>query len=151
MALRGISGFLSLEQIWIILPHGEKEIFCFEVMAAIQKSKYWFKPNDIYFWTPTQNPDWANASVFWTHTRANDSIQFGHLVGSDSLQPHELQHARLPCPTPNPGVHSNSCPSSRWGHPAISSSVVPFSSCPQSLPASIGIILKVRVFFCKTM
>ena len=135
MALRGISGFLSLEQIWIILPHGEKEIFCFEVMAAIQKSKYWFKPNDIYFWTPTQNPDWANASVFWTHTRANDSIQFGHLVGSDSLQPHELQHARLPCPTPNPGVHSESRPLSQWCHLAISSSVVPFSSCPQSLPA----------------
>ena len=49
---------------------------------------------------------------------------------------HELQHARLPCPSPTPGVHSNSCPSSHWCHPAISSSVVPFSSCPQSLPAS---------------
>ena len=55
---------------------------------------------------------------------------------SDYLQPHELQHARLPCPSPTPGVHSNSCPSSRWCHPAISSSVIPFSSCPQSLPAS---------------
>ena len=55
---------------------------------------------------------------------------------SDSLQPHELQHARPPCPSPTPGVHSNSCPSSRWCHPAISSSVIPFSSCPQSLPAS---------------
>ena len=55
---------------------------------------------------------------------------------SDSLWPHELQHARPPCPSPTPGVHSNSCPSSRWCHPAISSSVVPFSSCPQPLPAS---------------
>ena len=55
---------------------------------------------------------------------------------SDSLQPHESQHARPPCPSPSPGVHSDSCPSSRWCHPAISSSVVPFSSCPQSLPAS---------------
>ena len=55
---------------------------------------------------------------------------------SDSLWPHELQHARPPCPSPTPGVHPNSCPSSRWCHPAISSSVVPFSSCPQSLPAS---------------
>ena len=55
---------------------------------------------------------------------------------SDSLRPHELQHARPPCPSPTPGVHSNSCPSSRRCHPAISSSVVPFSSCPQSLPAS---------------
>ena len=52
------------------------------------------------------------------------------------LQPHELQHARPPCPSPTPRVHPNSCPLSRWSHPAISSSVVPFSSCPQSLPAS---------------
>ena len=64
------------------------------------------------------------------------SVQFGHLVMSNSLRPHELQHARPPCPSPTPGVYSNSCPSSRWCHPAISSSVVPFSSCPQSLPAS---------------
>ena len=66
-------------------------------------------------------------------------IQFSsisHSVVSDSLQPHELQHARPPCLSPTPGVHSNSHPSSRWCHPAISSSVVPFSSCPQSLPAS---------------
>ena len=55
---------------------------------------------------------------------------------SDSLWPYELQHARPPCPSPTPGVHSNSRPLSRWCHPAISSSVVPFSSCPQSLPAS---------------
>ena len=54
---------------------------------------------------------------------------------SDSLRPHESQHARPPCPS-TPGVYSNSCPSSRWCHPAISFSVVPFSSCPQSLPAS---------------
>ena len=55
---------------------------------------------------------------------------------SDSLRPHELQHTRPPCPSPNPGVHSASRPSSQWCHLAISSSVVPFSSCPQSLPAS---------------
>ena len=54
----------------------------------------------------------------------------------NSLPPHELQHTRPPCPSPTPGVHSNSRPSSQWCHPAISSSVVPFSSCPQSLPAS---------------
>ena len=64
------------------------------------------------------------------------SVQFSHSVVSDSLWPHELQHARPPCPSPTPGVHSNSCASSRWCHPAISSSVVPFSSCPQSFPAS---------------
>ena len=55
---------------------------------------------------------------------------------SDSLRPHESQQARTPCPSPTPGVHSDSCPSSPWCHPAISSWVVPFSSCPQSLPAS---------------
>ena len=65
----------------------------------------------------------------------NSSVQFSHSVVSDSLQPHESQHARPPCPSPTPGVHSNSCPSSQWCHPAISSSVIPFSSCPQSLPA----------------
>ena len=55
---------------------------------------------------------------------------------SDSLRPHESQHTRPPCPSPTSGVHSDSCPSSRWCHPAIPSSVIPFSSCPQSLPAS---------------
>ena len=64
------------------------------------------------------------------------SVQFSHSVVSDSLWPHESQHARPPCQSPTPGGHSNSCPSSQWCHPAISSSVVPFSSCPQSLPAS---------------
>ena len=62
--------------------------------------------------------------------------QFSQSVVPDSLQPHELQHTRPPCSSPTPGVHPNSCPSSRWCHPAISSSVIPFSSCPQSLPAS---------------
>jgi len=66
---------------------------------------------------------------------SDDSVQFSCSVVSNSLRPHELQHARPPCPSPTPGVHSNSCPLSRC-HPAISSSVVPFSSCPQSLPAS---------------
>ena len=60
------------------------------------------------------------------------SVQFSHSVMSDSLRPHELQHARPPRPSPNPGVHSDSGPSSQWCHPAISSSVVPFSSCPRS-------------------
>ena len=64
------------------------------------------------------------------------SVQFSCSVMSDSLRPHESQHARPPCPSPTPGVHSDSRPWSRWCHPAISSSVVTFSSCPQSLPAS---------------
>ena len=69
-------------------------------------------------------------------SRAFSSVHFSHSVVSDSLQPHELQHTRPLCPSTTTGVHSNSCPSSWWCHPAISSSVLPFSSCPQSLPAS---------------
>ena len=75
----------------------------------------------------------------WVYIITNisfSSVQFSRSVVSDSLQPHESQHARPPCPLPIPGVHSNSSPLSWWCHPAISSSVVPFSSCPQSLPAS---------------
>ena len=63
-------------------------------------------------------------------------VQFSCSGVSDSVRPHESQHARPPCPSPTPGIHRNSCPSSQWCHPAISSSAVPFSSCPQSLPAS---------------
>ena len=66
----------------------------------------------------------------------NYSVQFSHSVMSDSWQPHESQHARPPCPSPMPGVCSNSCPLSWWCHPTISSSVVPFSSSLQSFPAS---------------
>ena len=64
------------------------------------------------------------------------SVQFSRSVVSDSSWPHESQHTRPPCPSSTPGIHPNSCPLSRWCHLAISSSVVPFSSCPQSLPAS---------------
>ena len=67
---------------------------------------------------------------------AETSVQFSRSVVSHSLRPHESQHTRPPCLSPTPGVYSNSCPSSWWYHPAISSSVIPFSSCPQSLPAS---------------
>ena len=64
------------------------------------------------------------------------SDQISRSVVSDSLRPHESQHARPPCPSPAPGVHADSCPLSQWCHPDISSSVVPVSSCPQSLPTS---------------
>ena len=64
------------------------------------------------------------------------SDQISSSVVSDSLRPHEPQHAKPPCPSPTPKAHPDSCPLSQWCHPAISSSVVPFSSCPQSLPAS---------------
>ena len=68
--------------------------------------------------------------------QTHQSVQFSLSGVSDSLRPHESQHARPPCASPTPGVHPNSRPLSRWCHSAISSSVVPFSSCPQSLPAS---------------
>ena len=63
------------------------------------------------------------------------SVQFSRSVVSDSLWPHEPQHSRPPCLSPTPRVHPNTCPLSQWCHPAISSSAVPFSSCPQSFPA----------------
>ena len=75
------------------------------------------------------------------------SVQFSHSVVSDSLQPHELQHARPPCPSPTPGVHPNSCPLSRWCHPTISSSVVPSPSAlnlSQHQVFSIETVLRIR-------
>ena len=86
-------------------------------------------------------------SVLTTHILTFNaySVQFSHSVLWDSLWPHALQHARLPCPSPIPRVYSNSCPSSRWCHPAISSCVVPFSSHLQSFPASESFAM--RLFF----
>ena len=75
---------------------------------------------------PTTNTQWWNS----------ESVQFSHSFVSNSLWPHEPQHARPLCPSPTPGVHPNPCPLSRWCHPTNSSSVIPFSSCPQSFPAS---------------
>ena len=84
-------------------------------------------------------------SLFLTSSRFTVSLkinipqsvsQFSRSVMSDSLRPHESQHARPPCPSPIPGAHLNPCPSSQWRHPTISSSVILFSSCPQSFPAS---------------
>ena len=75
-------------------------------------------------------------STYWILLTLLSSVQFSHSVMSDSLRFHESKHARPPCPSPTPRVHPNPCPSSRWGHPTISSSVIPFSSFPQSFPAS---------------
>ena len=94
-------------------------------------------------WESTGQTDWEGFTMWYEHlmtflvgTREPMTVQFSCSVVSNSLQPHESQDARPPCPSPTPRVHPNSCPSSRWCHPAISSSVIPFSSCPQSLPAS---------------
>ena len=83
----------------------------------------------------------SKASILWCSAffivqLSYPSVQFSRSVVSDSLRPHELQHARPPCPSPTPGACSNSCPSSQWCHPTISSSVIPFSSCLQSFPTS---------------
>ena len=85
----------------------------------------------VQFWNSS-----TNKTENWKNPMFPSSVQFSRLVMSDSLRPHEPQHARPPCPSPTPGVHPNPCPSSQWCHPTISSSVVPFSSCPQSFPAS---------------
>ena len=74
--------------------------------------------------------------LLWCFSSPIVSVKFSHRVISDSWQPHGLQHARPPCPSPTPGAYSNLCPLSQWCHPTISSSVVPFSSCLQSFPAS---------------
>ena len=90
----------------------------------------WFHSSPFSVWLPP-------SSVFQKVAKLSfNSVQFSRSVVSDSLRPHEPQHARPPCPSPTPGVYPNPCPSSRWCHPAISSSVIPFSSCPQPLPAS---------------
>ena len=90
-----------------------------------------------YMYTGTHSPPAilrSNSWLFWSQDRSVS--QFSHSVMSNSLWPHELQHARPPCPSPTPRVHPNSCLFSRWCHPTISSSVIPFSSLPQSFPAS---------------
>ena len=81
---------------------------------------------------PLQLPNYCSVSLIC----AFSSVQFSHSGMSYSLWPHGLQHARPPCPSPTPRVYSNSCPLSQWCHPAISSSIIPFSSCLQSFPES---------------
>ena len=100
-----------------------------------------FNSDDHYIYYCGQVSVRRNGVAIIVNKRVQNTVsqsisQFSCSVMSDSLQPHESQHARPPCPSPTPGAYPNSCPSSWWCHPAISSSVIPFSSCPQSLPAS---------------
>ena len=107
--------------------------FCFLLLPTAEG---WGHPSAwVYiFWVATTNNDCRGFHRPASTLLQFSSVQFSRSV-SDSLQPHESQHARPPCPSPTPGVYSNSCPSSRWCHPTISSSVVPFSSRLQSFPA----------------
>ena len=89
-----------------------------------------------YFKNPKLPKSFRQSSFLGKVMVGCGSVQFSHSVVSDSLLPHESQHTRPPCPSPTPGVHSDSHPSSQWCPPTISSFVVPFSSCPQLLPAS---------------
>ena len=86
----------------------------------------------------TGNSELLSASTHQERRLELSSVQFSHSVVSNSLRPHEPQDARPPCSSPTPGVYPHSCPLSRWCHPTVSSSVVPFSSCPQSFPASVS-------------
>ena len=94
-----------------------------------------FNSDDHYIYYCRQESLRRNGVAIMVNKVIRNAVQFSS-VASDSLRPHESQHARPPCPSPTSWVHSDSRPSSQWCHPAISSSVVPFSSCPQSLPAS---------------
>ena len=97
----------------------------------------WYSPNHV---------DKGYNREFWMHRMFRQvSLLFGHSVMSDSLQPHGVQHASLPCPPPSPGICSNSCPLSQWCYSTISSSVIPFSSCLHSFPAS-GSFLMSQLF-----
>ena len=111
---------LSFESLWSTVPLLLKVYFKFLTQswcATIRCDPLW----------------WSELSK---ETESISSVQFRHSVMSDSLRPHGLQHARPPCPSPTPGAYLNSHPSRQWCHPTISSSVVPFSSCLQSFPAS---------------
>ena len=87
-------------------------------------------------WPRCYRPSLTTSSITNYLLYSTSSVQFSHSVVSNSLWPHEPQHSRHPCPSSTPGVHPNPCPLCQWCHPTISSSVVPFSSCPQSFPAS---------------
>ena len=118
-------------------------VFYNESALHIRWPKYWsfslsINPSNEYTVLISFRIVWSDlfAVLFLLLISLYYCLQFSCSVVFDSLWPHEWQQARASCPSPTPGVHSNSRPSSRWCHPAISSSVVPFSSCPQSLPAS---------------
>ena len=122
--------FTSLSQ----LPPPCPETYNLEFQMKTRKKLGYFEKRKHPIYTPQETAiEYALMKVYLYFIVQFSSVQFRRSVVSDSLRPHESQHARPPCPSPTPGVHPNPRPSSQWCHPAISSSVVPFSSCPQSL------------------
>ena len=136
IAIWVIWNILSNHRILCSCQHSEFSYFMFSDFSWIKNYNKWFqccvKMNflTVYFYVPFL------LRVVSCSGQTESSVQFSHSGESNSLQPHGLQHARPPCPSPTPGAYSNSCSLSRWCHPTIWSSVIPFSSCPQSFPAS---------------
>ena len=115
----------------------EKILLCFNLLGYSELVAVLFMYQDSVFWHSVGSTmKKGESSPRGGGVVSISSVQFSRSVVSDSLRPHESQHTRPPCPSPSPRVHSDSRPSSPWCHPAISSLVVPFSSYPQSLPAS---------------
>ena len=129
--LRGYRYIPFLLKVFIMNVHW---IFvkCFSCIYWYEHVFYFLLSLDVMYCIDFSNAELAFLGYIWLGC----SVQFSHSVMSDSLQPHGLQHTRLPCPSPTPGACSNSCPSSWWYHPTISSSVIPFSFCLQSFPVS---------------
>ena len=107
----------------------------FDLTSPCWRDK-WNKPNFSSLFNSSQSPCTSQILILIHILQIWFGFEFSRSIVSDSLQPHGLEHARPPCPSPTPRIYSNSCPLSQWCHPTISSSVVPFSSCLQSFPAS---------------
>ena len=127
--------FFFLSWIWnsYDLKIGEKKILKIGIWVEFS---VWTKNMNIFVSHVNSHQKVTSAEKKIFIVKWISSVQFSGSVVSDSLRPHESQHARPPCPSPTPRIHPDSHPLSQWCHPAVSSSVIPFSSCPQSLPAS---------------
>ena len=112
---------------WSHLHEISKIVKFIEVESRMVVARHGGTKFQLWKWVDFADLTYINTTI--------SSVQFSRSVVSDSLRPHEPQHARPPCPSPTPGVHPNPCPLSQWCHPTISCSVVPFSSCPQPFPA----------------